>query len=396
MTSESNPEPIELSVVMPCLNEIETLETCIRKAQTFLEEADVRGEVIVADNGSTDGSKEKAIECGARLVEVPIRGYGAALYHGTKAAKGRYVIMGDSDDSYNFLGLAPFLEKLREGAELVMGNRFKGGIEPGAMPWKNRYIGNPALTTIGRILFCPSIRDFHCGLRGVNREAFDRLDLQTTGMEYASEMVIKASLRNFKIVEVPTTLSPDGRSGAPHLRPWRDGWRHLRFMFLMSPNPLFVYPGLVAILVGLLFGVLLLQGPLSVGVFNFDITSLLYAVVLIVLGVQSVLFGLLSRLLATRRGLLPASRWDTFVSSENTLEMGLVLGLLLSLAGVALGGVGTWYWGVQGFGALNARVILRMAIPSALFICVGFQLLLASLFVGAIKLSVLESDERGV
>jgi glycosyltransferase involved in cell wall biosynthesis len=231
---------IELTVVMPCLNEAETLETCIRKAQSFLRRSAISGEIVIGDNGSSDGSQEIARRCGARVVDVPLRGYGAALYSAIMSSQGRYCVMGDSDDSYDFSDLSAFVTELRAGADLVMGNRFLGGIEPGAMPWKNRYIGNPVLTGIGRFLFgCPA-KDFNCGLRAFSREALKRLDLRTTGMEFASEMVIKATLMNLRIVEVPTTLSLDGRSRPPHLRPYRDGWRHLRFMLLFSPNWLFL------------------------------------------------------------------------------------------------------------------------------------------------------------
>ena len=251
MSPESKARPIEVTIVMPCLNEAETLETCIRKAMGYLEHSGVSGEIVIGDNGSTDGSQQIALRCGARVVKVSMRGYGAALYGASLAARGKYIIMGDSDDSYDFSHLDPFVEKLREGYDLVMGNRFKGGIKPGAMPWKNRYIGNPILSTIGKILFhCPA-SDFHCGLRSYSKDAFTRMDLRTTGMEFASEMVIKATLSGMKITEVPTTLSPDGRTRPPHLRPYRDGWRHLRFMLLFSPNWLFLIPGLFLMMAGL-------------------------------------------------------------------------------------------------------------------------------------------------
>ena len=241
---------VELSIVMPCLNEAETLARCIGKATRFLDESGVAGEIVIGDNGSTDGSIEIAERHGARVVDVPIRGYGAAVYHAALAAKGRYVIMGDADDSYDFSALAPLVAKLRDGYDVVMGNRFLGGIRPGAMPWKNRYIGNPILSSIGRLFFrCPA-RDFHCGLRGFSADAFRRMDLRTTGMEFASEMVIRATLLGMRITEVPTTLDPDGRSRPPHLRPWRDGWRHLRFMLLFSPRWLFLIPGLALMLTG--------------------------------------------------------------------------------------------------------------------------------------------------
>jgi glycosyltransferase involved in cell wall biosynthesis len=257
--------PMKLTILMPCLNEAETLATCVEKALGWIATSGVEAEVLVADNGSTDGSQDIARSLGARVVDVPQRGYGSALYYGSKAARGRYIIMGDSDDSYDFSNLDAFVEKLDEGYHLVMGNRFLGGIEPGAMPWKNRYIGNPVLTWVGRVLFrCPA-KDFHCGIRGYTREAFERMDLRTTGMEFASEMVIKATVLGLKITEVPTTLSKDGRSRPPHLRPWRDGWRHLRFMLLFSPRWLFLVPGSVLSLVSLVAYVALLIGTVRIG-----------------------------------------------------------------------------------------------------------------------------------
>ena len=294
MSQQNEPE-FELTIVMPCLNEAETLEICIRKAQSFLEKNAINGEVLIGDNGSTDGSQEIARRNGARVVDVPVRGYGAALFHASLAACSKYVVMGDSDDSYDFTNLMPFLEKLREGYELVMGNRFKGGIKPGAMPWKNRYIGNPVLSGIGIVLFSCPVSDFHCGLRAYTVEAFRKMDLRTTGMEFASEMVIKATLLKMRIAEVPTTLSPDGRSRPPHLRPWRDGWRHLRFMFLCSPRWLFLYPGLAMIAAGLGLGAWLLPSRREVFGVELDVHTLLYAAIAVVVGFQAVAFALFAR-----------------------------------------------------------------------------------------------------
>ncbi len=267
---------VELTIVMPCLNEAETLESCIKKALYFIENSRIRGEIVVADNGSADGSQGIARRCGARVVDVPIRGYGAALYYGILAAHGKYCVIGDSDDSYDFSRLDFFIKELRTGADLVMGNRFLGTIAPGAMPWQNRYIGNPVLTWIGRFLFYCPVGDFHCGLRAFSKGAFLKMDLRTTGMEFASEMVIKATLMKMKIVEVPTTLSPDGRSRPPHLRPYRDGWRHLRFMLLFSPNWLFLYPGLALMAVGFVVGLILFVHPIYVGDVRLSIDTLIY------------------------------------------------------------------------------------------------------------------------
>jgi len=317
---------IELSIVMPCLNEAETLERCILKARSFLERNRVAGEVVVGDNGSTDGSQEIARRCGAVVVEVPVRGYGAALRGAVAVARGKYCIMGDSDDSYDFSELSPFLDRLRAGADLVMGNRFLGGIAPDAMPWKNRYIGNPVLSGIGRFLFKAPTKDFHCGLRGFSKDAFERMDLRTTGMEFASEMVIKATLMKMNVVEAPTTLSPDGRSRPPHLRPYRDGWRHLRFMALFSPNWLFLYPGLSLIALGLALGGVLLAHPVYVGGVRFSVDTLIYCVTMIEVGFQAVLFALLSRTYAIQEGLFPTPLQASLFDRWFSLERGVVFG----------------------------------------------------------------------
>jgi glycosyltransferase involved in cell wall biosynthesis len=281
---------IELTILMPCLNEARTLETCIRKATRYLEESAVSGEVLVADNGSTDGSREIALRGGARLIEVVDRGYGAAVIAGSREARGKFIIMGDSDDSYDFLRLDPFLASLRGGNELVMGNRFLGGIKLGAMPWKNRWIGNPGITMIGRLFFGATIGDFNCGLRGFTREAFGRMDLRARGMELASEMVMKATVLGMRVAEVPTVLLPDGRGKPPHMRPWRDGWRNLRIMLVYSPRWLFFYPGLAALLVGGALFIRLLLGSWRIGRINLDVDTLPFAAAFILIGFQSILF----------------------------------------------------------------------------------------------------------
>lgn len=380
--------PLELSVVMPCLNEAETLAACVREARDFIERNGLAGEVVVADNGSTDGSQEIARREGARVVDVPLRGYGAALYHGTLAARGRFVVMGDSDRSYDFSGMAPFVERLRAGADLVMGNRFRGGIQDGAMPWKNRYIGNPVLTGVGRLFFgCPA-KDFHCGLRGFRKDAFLRMDLRTTGMEYASEMVIKATLLRMRVEEVPTTLRPDGRSRPPHLRPWRDGWRHLRFMLLYSPDWLFLYPGLLLLVLGLAGGTWLVPGPRRVGAVTFDVHALLYAALAVILGFQSISFAAFARTFAAAEGLLPGDGWHRRVARIVTLEVGAIAGLLL----FALGLGGSIYevlsWGEKGFGNLEVTKTLRGVIPSVLAMVLGLQLVMSSFFLSVLGLGV--------
>jgi glycosyltransferase involved in cell wall biosynthesis len=380
------PAEVELSIVMPCLNESETLETCIIKARNFLEAHAIAGEIIIADNGSTDGSIEIAERLGARVVHVPIRGYGAALYYGISAARGTYAIMGDSDDSYDFSALMPLVAKLREGYDLVMGNRFSGGIKPGAMPWKNRWIGNPILTAVGRIFFDSPVRDFHCGLRGFSLSAFKELDLRTTGMEFASEMVIKATLKKQKITEVPIVLSPDGRSRPPHLRPWRDGWRHLRFMLLYSPRWLFLYPGLLLIGVGLFLGARLVYAPMPLGGVGLDVHSLVFASAAVVMGFQAVSFAISSKVFAIAENLVPEDERLNRLMKYVTLEVGVAFGGLLLLAGFlgTLWAVSTW--NASNFGELEPRRVLRIVIPSALALTLGFQTVFSSFFLSVLGL----------
>ncbi len=379
---------IELSIVMPCLNEAETLAACIQKAIGFLAANGVSGEVVIGDNGSTDGSPELAVRGGARVVSVPVRGYGAAIYHATLSSRGRYVIMADSDGSYDFSALAPFLAKLREGSELVMGNRFLGGIRPGAMPWKNRYIGNPVLSGIGRLFFhCPA-RDFHCGLRGFSREAFLRMNLRTTGMEFASEMVIKATLTGMRIAEVPTTLDPDGRSRGPHLLPWRDGWRHLRFMLLYSPRWLFLIPGVALMVLGGLGMAVLWRGDVAVGSVHLGVHTMLYAATAVAAGFQAVTFSLFTKVFGISEGLLPEDPKLNRLYRYVTLELGLVVGFTLLL----LSAVGTLYavstWSAKSFGPLDPATVLRLVIPAAFTFLLGCQTVLSSLFFSVLGLRV--------
>ena len=383
MTAPDN--ACELSIVMPCLNEASTLAICIDKARAFLQSHDVHGEIIIADNGSTDGSQALAEAHGARLVNVASRGYGAALMGGINAARGRYVIMGDADDSYDFRELGPFIAKLREGYELVMGNRFKGGIKPGAMPKLNRYLGNPVLSGLGRLFFRSSIGDFHCGLRGFDKGAIQRLDLRTTGMEFASEMVVKATLQRFRIAEVPTTLSPDGRNRPPNLRRWRDGWRHLRFLLLYSPRWLFLYPGIIFMMLGLFVMSVLLSGPKTIGGATFDIHTMLYASTSIILGLQTVAFALFSKVFAINAGLLPEdARITSFLRMVN-LERGLILGGLLSLSGTAGSIYAFAIWGSTSFGPLIPSLTMRLAIPSVTLLATGLQIIFASFFLSILQ-----------
>jgi glycosyltransferase involved in cell wall biosynthesis len=378
---------LELSILMPCLNEAGTLGVCISKAQSFLKNNAVSGEVIVADNGSTDGSVEVAQNLNARVVKVPVRGYGAALAAGIEAARGKYVIMGDSDGSYDFSVLLPFVEKLRAGYDLVVGNRYRGGIAPGAMPPTHRYFGNPLLTALGRLFFsCKEIGDFYCGLRGFRKNAIQALELQSSGMEFALEMVIKAEMHGLRITEVPTTLSPDGRDRAPHLRRYRDGWRSLRFYLLMSPRWFFGIPGLILLVAGGLVSMLLLTGPVKVMSVTFDYHTLLYSSAAILLGYQSLLLFIFAKLMAVETGLHPPRTKFWFLKDRRTLERCVIVGIALMAVGVMLGIIAGRQWELTGFGALRPATTIRLVICSVLFLLLGGQTLLAGFYFGLINL----------
>jgi len=378
--------PIELSVVMPCLNEAETLEICIRKAQRAMREANIAGEVVVADNGSTDGSIEIAEQLGARVAHVKARGYGNALMGGIEAARGKFIVMGDADDSYDFGHIPRFLEQLREGADLVMGNRFRGGIQKSAMPPLHRYFGNPALTRLGRLFFRSPVGDFYCGLRGFRKDAYERMGLRTTGMEFATEMIVKATLLRLQIAEVPTTLSPDGRSRPPHLRTWRDGWRTLRFFLLYSPRWLFLYPGLALMLVGTLLGLWLLPAPRTLGNVTFDVHTMVYAAAFVLLGFQAVAFAVFTKIFAISEGLLPPDPTLDKLFRYINLEVGLVLGALLVAGGLGTSLYSVGDWGARHFGPLNYSHTMRLVIPAALLLILGAQTVFASFFVSVLGL----------
>lgn len=374
---------------MPCLNEAETLGKCISKANMWIATSNLKCEVLIADNGSTDGSQKIATSLGAQVIDVPERGYGSALYHGSQAATGKFIIMGDSDDSYDFSKLDLFVEKLLEGHDLVMGNRFAGGIAPGAMPWKNRYIGNPILSWIGRALFkCPA-QDFHCGLRAFRKESFQRMALRTTGMEFASEMVIKANLLGMKICEVPTTLSKDGRSRPPHLRPWRDGWRHLRFMLLFSPRWLFLYPGAALSLASLVATILLLNGPVRVNHITFDIHTLFFSEAGLVLGILSIYTGISVRLFGIREGLLQEHEFLAKLRRSPTLEIGTLIGCLLACLGIYLGIASIIEWEKTGFGHLESGQLLRVVSAASTVILIGGATIMQALVLGFLSLPML-------
>ena len=377
---------LELSILMPCLNEAETLESCIRKAQRSLKENDICGEIIIADNGSSDGSLEIARTLGARTVSVNAKGYGNALLAGIEAARGKYVIMGDADDSYDFTQITPFLEKLRSNYDLVLGNRYRGGILPGAMPPLHRYFGNPLLTTIGRVFFGGELGDIYCGLRGFNRQAILGLNLRTTGMEFALEMVVKAILHKLRVTEVATVLSPDGRSRPPHLRSWRDGWRSLRFLLLYSPRWLFLYPGLVLMLAGSIISARLLLGPQIIEGVSFDVHTLVYSALAVMLGYQSVIFAFFTKLFAITEGLLPEDPRLTRLFKYVSLESGLIAGAAMIIGGVAGSVYAVNIWKAHSFGALDPFHTLRIVIPAATLIVLGSQTILSSFFLSVLGL----------
>ena len=371
---------MELTVVMPCLNEAETVATCVRKAVKFIADNGISGEVVVADNGSTDGSQKLAEDAGARVVGISDKGYGNALMGGILAARGEYVIMGDADDSYDFSNLMPFVTELRNGADLVMGNRFKGGIAPGAMPPLHRYLGNPVLSFIGRLFFHSKAGDFHCGLRGFRRDSAIALNLQATGMEFASEMVVKATLAKQKVTEVPTTLVKDGRSRPPHLRSWRDGWRHLRFLLLFSPRWLFFLPGLALLIAGLIIGAIVAPHPFSIGSVTFDVDTLVAASAMVVIGFQSVLFWLFTQVYAGAEGFLPEEPKVQRLLGKLSLERGLVAGVLIGAAGLVGLIFSLTYWQANKFGQLNYEHALRLMVPSVTALVVSCQLVLGTFF----------------
>jgi len=373
----------DLTILMPCLNESETIRVCIQKGLAWSATSGLDTEILIADNGSTDGSVAIAEGLGAKVIRVGQRGYGSALYAGCEAAQGRWIIFGDADDSYDFSSLDPFVAEFQSGYDLVMGNRFLGGIEPGAMPWKNRYIGNPVLSFVGRSLFHIPVGDFHCGLRGLTKEAFAQMDLRSTGMEFASEMVIKAAQRDLRIAEVPTVLSRDGRTRPPHLRPWRDGWRHLRLMMLFSPRWLFVIPGLVILILSLLLYMRLLLGPMVVGSVTLDVHTLFYSQAGITIGLLSVFTGVITRALGTRDGSFQEHRFMGPLRDDSPIpELGALVGGLCVFLGLGWGLLAVERWGLQEFGPLSSGELLRTISLSTTLLTVGGILFVFSLLLG--------------
>jgi glycosyltransferase involved in cell wall biosynthesis len=390
-------EEVELSIIMPCLNEAETLAICIRKATEFIKGNNIKGEVVIGDNGSTDGSQQIAIKEGARVIAIPEKGYGAALMGAIKESRGKYIIMGDSDDSYDFSNLMPFVEKLRNGYDLVMGNRFKGGIKEGAMPFLHRYLGNPVLSFIGKIFFNIPVNDFHCGLRGFNKQSILSINLMTSGMEFASEMVVKSALFKLKIAEVSTVLSPDGRTRAPHLRTWRDGWRHLRFLLMFSPRWLFLYPGVFILLISSLLFCRLLISPLHIGRVVLGIHSMVYFMAAITLSFQIVLFYLMSKIYAINQGLVPVKRSFNNIFRYFTLERGLIFGGLLISIGVIMLAWLFIKWQNLNYGPIiDIDQTLKLSFISILSLVIGVQAIFSSFMLsilGIIQKLQINSDD---
>lgn len=375
----------EVSVVIPCLNEAETLEIVIKKAQKCLEENQIAGEVLIADNGSTDGSQDIARRCGARVVDVPARGYGAALIGGTNAALGKYCIMGDADDSYDFSDLMPYILKLREGYDLVMGNRFRGGIEKGAMPFLHRYLGTPVISFLGRLFYHNKIGDFNCGMRGYNRKRIQELNLRATGMEYASEMIIQAALHDYKIAEVPTTLSVDGRSRKPYLNTWSDGWRHLKVLLLHTPDWLFFYPGCLLAAVGLILMIMLIGGPVQIRHISLDINTMLFAGAFLIIGVNAILFSVYTKIYAAKTFYIPMNKSIEKISRFSA-DQGIGIGFLLFVTGLIIAIVACIIWGSTSFGNLNPQKVMHITIPAVTLCSIGAELIFGGFFIGILNI----------
>jgi hypothetical protein len=393
-TQSADGQVLEVSVVMPCLNEARTVGRCVAKARAALERMGVCGEIVVADNGSGDGSAEIARQHGARVVHVDRKGYGSALQAGITAARGRYVIMGDADDSYDFSRLEPFVERLRQGDELVMGNRFKGGIEPGAMPWLHRYVGNPVLSGILNLFFHSPIGDAHCGLRGFRKDAYERLNLTTTGMEFASEMVVKACLLRQKISEVPVVLHPDGRDRPPHLRSFRDGWRHLRFLLLLCPLWLYLIPASVLLGGGLGIMAWLTPGPRQIGEAVLDVHTMLFGSLAVFLGYQVLWLWAFAKIHGWTSGLLPAETFSRRIFDHLNLERGILVGAVLLLAGVGLIVALFGQWLGNDFGPLDVTFTMRWALWGFTGIVLGVQTIFGSFFLSMLGMAEAARNAR--
>ena len=380
-------DQIELSIVLPCLNEEITVGNCVKQAVSFLANSGIKGEVIVADNGSTDKSVEIAEKNGARVAHITNKGYGSALMGGFQAARGKYIIMADADEIYDLVHLMPFVEKLREGYDLVMGNRFRGGIKKGAMPWHHRYIGNPILSFIGQLFFRTPAKDFHCGIRGFTHDAIEKMNLQTTGMEFASEIVVKASILGMKVTEVPTTLSPDKRNRPPHLRSFRDGWRHLRFLLIYSPRWLFLYPGIALLLLGGIGSLALFFGTVNIGFRPLDFHSFILAGALLTVGLTMASFALITRVFAYNFGLLPNRPTFFNLFKYFNLEIGLGAGFILILFGGVLIVQAIILSYTPGFDSIGFGNSIRLVFGSSLSIIIGSQVILTSFVLSILGLN---------
>lgn len=379
----------EISIVIPCLDEVETIAICVRKALEACAALNLRGEVVVADNGSTDGSQDLARRQGARVVDIALKGYGEALMGGMAAAQGDWLLFADADDSYDFSEIAPFVEKLRAGFDFVIGCRFPSGggtIKEGAMPWHHRYIGTPVISWLGRTFYKVPVTDFNCGMRALTRGALERMDLRTSGMEFASEMIVKAALNRLRIAQVPIVLHKAGRSRAPHLRSFRDGWLHLRFLLMYSPLWLFFIPGTFLFLLGFSVGARLVFGPIQVGAVGFDTNTLIVCGMLVILGLQLISLAVFSTVFATEYGLRPpVSLYSRFVNNR-TLEGGVLLGLAITLFGVAVLFGGLSFWRQHDFGPLPAELVPRIVVPATVLIVAGVQCAFSSFMLGILRL----------
>lgn len=375
---------IDVSVVIPCLNEANSLAFCIDKALNAFKVADINGEVVIGDNGSTDGSVQIAEEHGARVVHVKTKGYGHALRGGIEGARGQFIVMGDADDSYDFTEVPRFVEKWREGYDVVMGNRFKGGIKPGAMPWHHKYFGNPVLSGILRLLFNTSISDSHCGMRGFTKDAYMRMDLRTTGMEFASEFVIKSIKTGAKMCEIPITLWPDKRGRPPHLRSFRDGWRHLRFMMLYAPNWLFLIPGGSLMAIGLFLVLWLLPGPRYLGNTMIDVHTMLFGMIFTLLGAQIISIGFFAKIFSYSERFAPTQEALERWLKRITFEHGLIVGGVMALIGFAGDVLVFFQWASSGFGPLAQ---MRAIIFWSLIFFLGVQTVFSSFFMSMLGIS---------
>lgn len=377
---------VELTILMPCLNEEETIEICIKKAQKALKENNIRGEVLIADNGSTDKSKQLALKCGARVIDVPEKGYGNAITEGTKQALGKYCVIGDCDDSYDFSNIIPFLEKLRDGYDLVMGNRYKGGIEKGAMPWSHRYIGTPIISFLGRLFYKLKIGDFNCGMRGYNRNSIIDLDLKCTGMEYASEMIVQAKLNRLKITEIPTTLKKDGRTRPPHLNSFYDGWRHLKFLFMYSPKWLFLIPGFILMIIGLIGSIIFIFKNIQLGSIVLGVHSRLYLGAMVVVGLQMIIFAMFAKIYAINSGMNPKNDRMSKFLNRMTVEKWLIIGIFFTILGFGLTIYAMIIWQMRDWGNLDPVKVMPITIPAVYFIIIGVQISFASFILGILNI----------